>query len=54
LSEQVDKAFELADLNPRSVFVKKCETMNVDEVTAKELLETLDLAINMMEGEKHS
>jgi exonuclease SbcD len=54
LSEQVDKAFELADLNPRSVFVKKCETMNVDEVTAKELLETFDLAINMMEGEKHS
>jgi DNA repair protein SbcD/Mre11 len=54
LSEQVDKAFELADLNPRSVFVKKCETMNVDEETAKELLETFDLALNMMEGEKHS
>jgi exonuclease SbcD len=54
LSEQVDKAFELADLNPRSVFVKKCESLNVDEATSKELLETFDLAVNMMEGAKQS
>jgi exonuclease SbcD len=54
LSDQVDKAFELADLNPRSVFIKKCESLNVDETTSKELLETFDLAVNMMEGAKQS
>ncbi|MFY8021121.1 MAG: exonuclease SbcCD subunit D C-terminal domain-containing protein [Bacteroidia bacterium] len=50
LSVQVDQAFELADLNPRSVFIKKFESLNVDEDTAKELLETFDLAMSKMEG----